>query len=55
MHTHSLHPGHPKSDLDKLSEIIFQFGECPVGLMICLFEVVKCNFGEAMFQVVEKP
>jgi hypothetical protein len=43
--------------LEEIAEVIFQIGKWPCELMICLLEVLKCDFGdvqEALFQGVKK-
>jgi hypothetical protein len=58
MRTHFLHPGHPKRVLDEVAEVKFGVGEWPREFIICLLDVLKCEFGdvdEAMFQGVESP
>jgi hypothetical protein len=46
-----------KSDLEELAEVMFQVGEWPWELLICLSDALE-NIGEvdeAMFQGVERP
>jgi hypothetical protein len=49
--------GNQRNDLDEFGNVTFQVGEWPCGLIICLLDVLKCDFGEvdeAMFQGVER-
>jgi hypothetical protein len=55
---HFLPLGIQKSDLDEVAEVMFQVGEWPWDLIICLLYVLVKEFGEvdeAMFQGVERP
>jgi hypothetical protein len=58
MPTNFLPPGHRKSDLDEVADVMFQVGEWHWELIICLLDVLKCDIGEvdeAIFQGVERP
>jgi hypothetical protein len=58
MQTHFLHPGNSKSETDEAEEVLFHVGECPWKFIICLLDVLKCDFrevDEAMFKGVERP
>jgi hypothetical protein len=58
MRTHFLPPGHPKSDLDEVAEEMIQVGEWLWEIIICILDVLKCDYGEVdetMFQGVERP
>jgi hypothetical protein len=56
MRTHFLPSGHPKSDLDEVPEVMFEVGEWPRELIICLLDVLIREFDvvEAMFQGDER-
>jgi hypothetical protein len=57
-HVNSLSPFWvSKNNLDEFAKFMFQVGEWPWEIIICLLDVVKCNFGEvheSMVQMFEK-